>query len=225
MKLVLDHLVVAAADLDSGTRHVADLLGIAPAGGGAHPRMGTHNRVLGMAGGVYLEVIAIDPDAPAPQRPRWFGLDQPALRARLADGPFLAHWAARVAAPDDLSDWQARHPDRIAPAIPMTRGDLRWRLTVPDDGSLPSWRDGDQAAGDGLLPTLIQWDVDAYPGVSLPRQALTLQSLAGTHPRAALLRQGLAWLGADHLITIDQADGPPRLQARIETAQGVKTLT
>ncbi|CAB3714773.1 hypothetical protein LMG3458_03458 [Achromobacter deleyi] len=225
MKLVLDHLVVAAADLDSGTRHVADLLGIAPAGGGAHPRMGTHNRVLGMAGGVYLEVIAIDPDAPAPQRPRWFGLDQPALRARLADGPFLAHWAARVAAPDDLSDWQARHPDRIAPAIPMTRGDLRWRLTVPDDGSLPTWRDGDQTAGDGLLPTLIQWDVDAYPGVSLPRQALTLQSLAGTHPRAALLRQGLAWLGADHLITIDQADGPPRLQARIETAQGVKTLT
>lgn len=225
MKLVLDHLVVAAADLDSGTRHVADLLGIAPAGGGAHPRMGTHNRVLGMAGGVYLEVIAIDPDAPAPQRPRWFGLDQPALRARLADGPFLAHWAARVAAPDDLSDWQARHPDRIAPAIPMTRGDLRWRLTVPDDGSLPTWRDGGQTAGDGLLPTLIQWDVDAYPGVSLPRQALTLQSLAGTHPRAALLRQGLAWLGADHLITIDQADSPPRLQARIETAQGVKTLT
>ena len=104
MTLVLDHLVVAAADLDSGTRHVADLLGIAPAGGGAHPRMGTHNRVLGMAGGVYLEVIAIDPDAPAPQRPRWFGLDQPALRARLADGPFLAHWAARVSAPDDLSD-------------------------------------------------------------------------------------------------------------------------
>ncbi|WP_025137315.1 VOC family protein [Achromobacter sp. DH1f] len=225
MKLALDHLVVAAADLDSGTRHVADLLGIAPAGGGAHPRMGTHNRVLGMAGGVYLEVIAIDPDAPAPQRPRWFGLDQPALRARLADGPFLAHWAARVAAPDDLSAWQARHPDRIAPAIPMTRGNLRWRLTVPDDGSLPTWRDGGQTAGDGLLPTLIQWDVDAYPGVSLPRQALTLQSLAGTHPRVALLRQGLAWLGADHLITIDQADGPPRLQARIETAQGVKTLT
>ena len=32
MTLVLDHLVVAAADLDSGTRHVADLLGIAPAG-------------------------------------------------------------------------------------------------------------------------------------------------------------------------------------------------
>lgn len=224
MKLALDHLVVAAADLDSGTRHVADLLGIAPTGGGAHPRMGTHNRVLGMTGGVYLEVIAIDPDAPAPQRPRWFGLDQPAMRARLAEGPFLAHWAARVEAPADLSAWQARHPDRIAPAIPMTRGDLRWRLTVPDDGSLPAWREAGATAGDGLLPTLIQWDVDAYPGVNLPRQPLTLVALAGTHPRAALLRQGLAWLGADALIAIEQADGLPRLQAAIETDRGIRIL-
>ncbi|WP_238923971.1 VOC family protein [Achromobacter ruhlandii] len=224
MKLALDHLVVAAADLDSGTRHVADLLGIAPTGGGAHPRMGTHNRVLGMADGVYLEVIAIDPDAPASQRPRWFGLDQPAMRARLAEGPFLAHWAARVEAPADLSAWQARHPDRIAPAIPMTRGDLRWRLTVPDDGSLPAWRKGGQAAGDGLLPTLIQWDVPAYPGVSLPRQPLTLRALTATHPHAALLRQGLAWLGADALIAIEQADGPPRLQAAIETDRGIRIL-
>ncbi|MFY1842903.1 VOC family protein [Achromobacter xylosoxidans] len=224
MKLALDHLVVAAADLDSGTRHVAGLLGIAPTGGGAHPRMGTHNRVLGMANGVYLEVIAIDPDAAAPQRPRWFGLDQAAMRARLAEGPFLAHWAARVEAPADLSAWQARHPDRIAPAIPMTRGDLRWRLTVPDDGSLPAWREAGATAGDGLLPTLIQWDVDAYPGVSLPRQPLTLVALAGTHPRAALLRQGLAWLCADALIAIEQADGPPRLQAAIETDRGIRIL-
>ena len=66
MKLVIDHIVVAAPDLDSGARHVSSLLGVEPARGGAHPRMGTHNRVLGMAGGMYLEVIAIDPDAAAP---------------------------------------------------------------------------------------------------------------------------------------------------------------
>jgi len=70
MKLTIDHLVIAAADLASGSDYVAGILGIAPQGGGAHPRMGTHNRVLGMADGIYLEVIAIDPDAPAPSRPR-----------------------------------------------------------------------------------------------------------------------------------------------------------
>ena len=37
MKLVIDHIVVAAPDLDSGARHVARLLGVEPARGGAHP--------------------------------------------------------------------------------------------------------------------------------------------------------------------------------------------
>lgn len=225
MKLAIDHLVIAAADLDSGTRYVAERLGIAPAGGGAHPRMGTHNRVLGMAAGIYLEVIAIDPQAEPPARPRWFGLDQDAVRARLAQGPYLAHWAARVEAPLDLSRMQAEHPDRLAPAIAMTRGALRWRLTVPDDGSLPAWREAGVAAGDGLLPTLIQWDVPDYPGVSLPRQDLALLRLSGSHPQAGLLRQGLAWMGADHLIELEQADGPPRLSAQIATAQGLRTLS
>lgn len=225
MKLAIDHLVIAAADLDSGTRYVAERLGISPAGGGAHPRMGTHNRVLGMAEGIYLEVIAIDPQAEPPARPRWFGLDQDAVRARLAQGPYLAHWAARVEAPLDLSRMQAEHPDRLAPAIAMTRGTLRWRLTVPDDGSLPAWREAGVAAGDGLLPTLIQWDVPDYPGVSLPRQDLALLRLSGSHPQAGLLRQGLAWMGADHLIELEQADGPPRLSAQIATAQGLRTLS
>ncbi|WP_454669619.1 VOC family protein [Achromobacter kerstersii] len=224
MKLTIDHLVIAAADLASGTEYVADLLGIAPQGGGAHPRMGTHNRVLGMADGVYLEVIAIDPDAPAPERPRWFGLDQGAMRARLEQGPFLAHWAARVEAPLDLTHMQAEHPDRIAPVIPMTRGDLRWRLTVPDDGSLPVWREAGHTVGDGLLPTLIQWDVDAFPAVSLPRQPLKLLRLTGHHPQAGLLRQGLTWMGADTLIDLEQTDGPPRLTALIDTPHGQKTL-
>ncbi len=224
MKLTIDHLVIAAADLASGTDYVAGILGIAPQAGGAHPRMGTHNRVLGMAGGVYLEVIAIDPDAPGPARPRWFGLDQGNVRARLEQGPFLAHWAARVEAPLDLTHMQVEHPDRLPPVVAMTRGDLRWRLTVPDDGSLPAWREAGHEAGEGLLPTLIQWDVDNYPGVSLPRQPLSLVRLTGSHPRAALLRQGLAWMGADTLIDVEQADGPARLAAQIETPSGLKVL-
>ncbi|MBP0639363.1 VOC family protein [Cupriavidus sp. AcVe19-6a] len=224
MKLALDHLVIAAPDLDAGTAHVADLLGIAPCGGGEHAAMGTHNRVLGMFGGIYLEVIAIDPAAAAPARPRWFGLDTEAVRQRLENGPFLLHWAARVERPADLTLWQSQYPARIAPVIPMTRGDLRWRITVPEDGALPGWQGEAHAAGDGLFPSLIQWDVAAYPGTSLPRQDLALRKLSGRHPRAELLRQGLAWLGADHLIAIEQSDGQPELSAEIETPQGIRTL-
>ncbi|MGO4303938.1 VOC family protein [Cupriavidus sp. RAF12] len=224
MKLAIDHLVIAAPDLDSGVDYVAGVLGVAPQSGGAHPGMGTHNRVMGLFGGLYLEVMAIDPAAPAPDRPRWFGLDSDLMQQRLRDGPFLAHWAARVERPADLSRWQAQYPDRIAPAIPMTRGDLHWRLTVPEDGSLPAWRGEGASAGDGLFPTLIQWDVANHPAVSLPRQDMALRRLRGRHPHAELLRQGLAWLGADHLIEIEQADGAPGLAAEIETPTGIKTL-
>ena len=224
MTLAIDHLVIAAPDLDSGAEHVASALGVAPQGGGAHPRMGTHNRVMGLFGGLYLEVIAIDPSAPAPERPRWFGLDSDLMRQRLRDGPFLAHWAARVERPADLSRWQAQYPERIAPAIPMTRGELSWRLTVPDDGGLPAWCGEAARAGDGLFPTLIQWDVANHPAASLPRQDLALRKLRGQHPHAELLRQGLAWIGAADLIEIEQTDGPPLLAADIETPAGIKTL-
>lgn len=224
MTLAIDHLVIAAPDLDSGAEYVANALGVAPQGGGTHPRMGTHNRVMGLYGGLYLEVIAIDPSAAAPDRPRWFGLDGDLMRQRLHDGPFLAHWAARVERPADLSRWQAQYPDRIAPVIPMTRGDLRWRLTVPDDGSLPAWTGEAANAGDGLFPTLIQWDVANHPAVSLPGHDLALRRLHGQHPHAELLRQGLAWIGATDLIEIEQGDGPPLLAADIETPAGIKTL-
>ena len=42
---------------------ICALLGVPMAGGGKHPLMGTHNRLIGL-GDLYLEVISIDPDAP-----------------------------------------------------------------------------------------------------------------------------------------------------------------
>ena len=38
--------------------------------------MGTHNLVLKLGDSLYLEVIARNPKAPQPGRPRWFGLDR-----------------------------------------------------------------------------------------------------------------------------------------------------
>ncbi|MGO4325447.1 VOC family protein [Cupriavidus sp. 2TAF22] len=225
MPLALDHLVIAAPTLDAGARHVADLLGVPVQPGGAHPGMGTHNRLLRLSGSVYLEVIAIDPEAPPPGRPRWFGLDSEAVQARLRNGPFLLHWAARVERPTDLSLWQSQYPARIAPAIPMTRGDLRWRITVPEDGSLPSWPAGDDGpavAGDGVLPTLIQWDVPTHPCARLPDQGLALRALRGRHPQAARLGPAMQWLGGG-LLALESAD-MAELSAEIETPDGVRTL-
>ena len=83
----IDHLVIGTNDLASGTDWTESRLGAACDGGGAHPLMGTHNRLMRLAGGPYLEVIAIDPDASSPGRPRWFTLDQEKTKSRFATGP------------------------------------------------------------------------------------------------------------------------------------------
>ncbi|MCC8396299.1 VOC family protein [Paraburkholderia sp. MMS20-SJTR3] len=221
--LSLDHLVVSARTLDQGVQYVVDRLGVAPAGGGAHPLMRTHNRLLGLWGGVYLEVIAIDPQATAGSesaRARLFALDDPATHARLDKGPYLSHWVARVERPKQLTTWQAQYPRRIAPVVPMTRGDLRWGLTVPDDGAFPAW----QGAGDGVLPSLIQWDSPQHPSQRLAPNDLALKTLKAAHPRADLIVEQLQWLGAAHLLEVQPTDGAPALVAEFETPEGPRTL-
>src|SRR5215471_8417337 len=76
-RVMLDHLVVAAATLEQGEDYVEARVGIRPKRGGQHVAMGTHNSVLRLGERVYLEVIAVDPQGCAPAQPRWFELDQP----------------------------------------------------------------------------------------------------------------------------------------------------
>jgi hypothetical protein len=190
----LDHLVVATASLEEGAAWCEATLGVAPGPGGRHPLFGTHNRLLRIATRAYprayLEIIAIDPGATTPGRrpgPRWFDLDDAALRARLRDGgPQLVHW---VAATDDVdravAAWGAQGIDRGAPLAAsreVARGTLRWRITVRDDGA---------RLFDGALPTLIQWD-GAHPADDMPGSGVHLTALRLTHPRADVLRAAFA---------------------------------
>ncbi|WP_345813335.1 VOC family protein [Paraburkholderia sp. PREW-6R] len=223
--LRLDHLVVSARTLDEGAQYVADALGVAPSGGGAHPLMRTHNRLLNLWGGVYLEVIAVDPHAaPASAgqatHARLFALDDPATQTRLDNGPYLSHWVARVERPKRLPAWQAQYPQRIAPIVPMTRGDLTWGLSIPQDGAFPSW----QGVGDGVLPSLIQWDSVRHPSAALPESGIALRALKAFHPRADVIDEQLKWLGAAHLIDVQPTEGAARLVAEFDTPEGPRTL-
>ncbi|BAO85838.1 glyoxalase [Burkholderia sp. SFA1] len=218
-RLKLDHLVIAARTLEEGARFVAVKFGVETAGGGAHPSMRTHNRLLNLWDGAYLEVIAIDPAAaPAESpRPRLFALDDPALQHRLeAHGPQLVHWVARVERPKSLGRWREQYPDRIAPVAAMSRGGNTWGLTVPDDGAFPSW----QGAGDGVLPSLIQWDTPRHPSATLPESGVALRSLTGFHPEAQTLAAQLAWLGAAHLMRVEATAGAPVLVAEFDLPDG-----
>jgi len=159
----LDHIIVAAATLDEGARWVERELGVAMVPGGKHALMGTHNRLLALGKGVYLEVIAIDPEAPAPKRPRWLALDSPAMRSRLARGPALVHWVERT----DNIDAELGG-DAEMQILDLERGRYHWRIGVPRDGSIP---------GAGTRATLIQWKGE-HPAAALPPSGCELVRFA-----------------------------------------------
>ena len=200
--LSLDHLAVSGTTLALAVSHLESSLGVASIPGGHHQVFGTHNRLIGMADGLYLEAIAIDPVAPPPLRPRWFGLDMFKGQAR------LTNWICRV---PDLDAALERWPE-AGEAVDLERGDLRWRMAVPRSGQLPF---------DGMFPALIEWQVPVTPGESLPGSGCTLEQLVVTHPEAETLRDLLEI--SDERIVFET--GAPGLSAQIATAGGIRTLT
>lgn len=222
VRLVLDHLVVAAADLDAGASHVHERTGLTMVSGGQHPDMGTRNRLASLddrnGPGTYLEVIAIDPDLPAPAQPRWFGLDVPAVRARIAARPALIAWVVRVeGAPDALDALHDAHPQWIGAPQAFSRGDYRWRM------ALPAALDGiDTRRFAGLFPAFIQWDVPHHPVMRLPASPARLVTLAATHPQPETPREALAAIGIDGLMRIDPGS-LPALTAHV-TVDGVRRV-
>ena len=203
----LDHIIVAARTLDEGAAWVAARLGARPAGGGKHTAMGTHNRLLSLGPGAYLEVIAIDPDAPAPARPRWFSLDTPAMSERLARSPALIHWVART---DDIErDLRPWTGDRVD-VLEMQRGDFRWRIAVAADGLL---RD------EGTRPTLIQWLGPSPAGV-LPDVGIRLERLLLRHERASHTLDTLGRAGLGPRGSVQAAAKGPALRAELQTSSG-----
>lgn len=210
--VVPDHLVLAVRDLAAGAAWLEDHLGVKLSPGGKHLRMGTHNRLLGLGDGFYLELIAIDPDAPDPGRPRWFGLDSEALLCD--DRPRLIHWVARC---DDVRAACQRATHDPGAILPMERGDFRWRITVPADGHLP---------GDGILPTLIQWDVPFHPAQRLTESGCRLMKIEAFHPQARSLREALAALGLERRLDLQEAEpgAAPDLVAYLRTPRGLREL-
>src|SRR5690606_19513393 len=132
---------------------------------------------------LYLEIIAIDPQGEKPTRRRWFDLDDGDLQADLLDRPQLIHWVART---HDIERAVAIAGYDAGPLLPLSRGQYRWRITVPEDGHRP---------GQGVLPTLIQWDSPAHPADALPRSGASLEQIAATHGDPNPIRRSLAKLG------------------------------
>jgi hypothetical protein len=202
--IALDHLAVSALRLEDGVAAVEAALGLRLAGGGQHPHMATHNRLLGL-GDLYLEVIATDPAAPRPGWPRWFDLD------RFAGPPRLTNWVVRC---DDLEAEVALGPPGVGVPVALERGVFRWQMAVPGDGRLPF---------DGAFPALMRWQGTAHPAAHLPDSGARLVRLEIAHPQAAALRAALAGRLSDPRVVI--VEGPARaMQATLSTPAGLRVL-
>lgn len=209
--LRLDHITVAANDLAEGVAYVEKALGIAPPAGGAHPLMGTHNHLLRLSETSFLEVIAPDPQASAPTRPRWFALDDPQTHAALASSPKLMTW---VVSTSDITSALVKIPQAARPAITVTRGNLEWLISVPPDGSMPFG---------GAFPTLIEWPEGPHPASRMPDLGCALVAFEIRHPAADTIRTALSGVLDDPRIRF-RPDPKPSFRAVIRTPWGEREL-
>ncbi len=204
----IDHIVIAAATLEAGADYMQQKLGVAMEPGGEHPRMGTHNLLLGL-GNCYLEVIAINPAAKPPCRPRWFGLDHLALKE-----PQLQTWVART---PDIVAAAAQASEHLGRIEEMSRGELHWQISIPEDGTIPL---------QGVAPALIQWPQGVNPAAKLRDQGLRLQKLELVHPEPLAVECLLASLPLAAPLEVRSAAAGEGacLRAYIETPRGMVTL-
>ncbi|KAF2394334.1 VOC family protein [Pseudomonas frederiksbergensis] len=210
MNSTLDHLAIVAPNLDAGCTFVTNALGVDLQPGGAHPRMGTHNRLLRLGPDIYLEVIAIDPAAQRPDRPRWFGMDDLDFDAP----PRLATWVARI---DDIQALNDACRDIVGNPEPMTRGTLAWQITIPADGRLPL---------NGSAPTLIQWSQTPHPANAMLERGCSLVALDVFDPdpeKVQAILTAINFSGPVHLHGLP-ATAKPYLLAHIQTPSGLKML-
>ncbi|MEM8838381.1 MAG: VOC family protein [Pseudomonadota bacterium] len=201
----LDHITVLARTLEEGAAHVKATLGIDMPEGGRHRQMGTHNLLLSLGSDLFLEVIAIDPEAQAPERPRWFDLD------RFDGNPVLKTW---VLGTDDIESALTRAHPESGRATRITRGDLTWLISIADTGEMPL---------EGAYPTFIEWPEGPHPEGRMGDRGCRLLELAIAHPEAEELAHLLDGGFKDDRVVFKTAPDM-RLSATIETPDGVRVL-
>jgi hypothetical protein len=136
--------------------------------GGLHPRFGTRNFVLALAGGSYLEVVAALDHPAADSAP--FGR---AVKARSEQGGGWLGWAVSV---DNLAPVEHRLGRAAVPGHRRRPDgfDLRWHQIGIND-----------LAADNQFPFFLQWDTDAahHPSTGGSPIRLTGLQFAGEQDR------------------------------------------
>lgn len=208
----LDHLSVIAPSLKEGVEHVRACLGIDVPFGRKHASMGTHNHLLRLGDAVYLEVIAIDENAPPIGGPRWFDLDnRTAVRKAWGEGRRLRGW---VASTDHFDRHICEHASIYGQKREFQGSASSYFFSIPEDGSLPM---------NGVAPSLIDRQGKS-PSFSLEAEkGCKLIDFSLEHPDAEKVRALYRTLKIAGAPTVTQGV-VFRYAAKIRTPEGIKML-
>lgn len=172
--------------------------------------MGTHNRLLNLGNRTYLELVAIDPTADAPNRPRWFALDDPETKDRLARSPELLTWVVRTT---DLAEAVGRNP-ALGQVEGFTRNQFAWRIAVRPDGDLHY---------EGIGPYVMQWVSSLHPTDVLPDRSCRLLTLSLHHPATLEIKNMIEQMDIAGPFEVEA--GPRQLVATVSTPNGSTKLS
>ena len=143
----LDHVVIAANNLDEGTSYVENKLNVKLSNIGYHRDMGTHNRVVKISKSVYLEVISIDPNCGHLNSKRWFNLDSLKLQSQLRKSPQVIGYV--------IENVDIKILKYYEPFFKASRGEYKWKFAMPGTNASIL---ADQTHLNGIIPSLINWE-------------------------------------------------------------------
>ena len=207
---MLDHIVLAAQDVQAAVEEIAAATGVRAELGGRFEGRGVYNRLLALQDGAYLEIIGPDPQQAGHEGALPFGM-------HLTEETKVAHWCAKAGAEIEQRVASAREAGYDLGAVqPLGR--------VLADGTRLDWRlsiGGWPPLMGGLVPFLIDWGDALHPSETAVK-GCTLVDFHAEHPDPESVQAGLAAVGVE--LRVERGD-EAALFATLEGPGGRITLT
>ena len=148
--IAVDHLLFAGPELGPLRLRVEELSGLRAMTGGRHEHWGTHNALLGLGSGMYLELIAPEPGTHGSWGSLFARLQSPSLQAWCVRCGSASRVAARLTALGIATK-------RVPGGRHLSDGRrLTWELVFPTGHEFG-----------GALPFFIDWQGSVHPSQSL----------------------------------------------------------
>jgi len=203
----IDHIVLAVPDLEEGILWIEKKLGVRPIYGGQHQSEGTHNALLSLGRGCYLELLAIDFSNKKVNAPRWMGID-------LINEPIITRWA--------IKSENLEKEIRFLKNVNSLLGNHKTGSRAKTDGSILKWQLSIPLPEPKVevTPFLLDWGDSVHPTASLESNC-ELISLNLYHPEPSEFQEVMKNLNLDFEIKKGMAS---KISIIIQSPKGVIEL-